>query len=108
MPFARRPRLRHALLLVATLLLGWAAHGWHHLVDPDCDSGRGPLSHPCVACAALHGSALPGTAVVDAAPVRHEVREALCAPHARAVAVDTRRSVAPRAPPPALHPESRA
>jgi hypothetical protein len=96
---ARFPRMRHALLLLATLLLGYAAHGWHHLADPDCDSGRGPNGHACVACSALHGSVVLDDCAVDPAPVHVEGQRAFTPPRHHALAADLRGTASPRAPP---------
>ena len=95
----RRPRPALALTLLAALLVGYAAHGWHHLSDPDCDTARGPGAHPCVACAALHGSVLLGDALPSAAPVTRVERDAYCAPAASATPSAPRSAASPRAPP---------
>ena len=99
MPSPRRPHLRHALLLLATLLLGWSAHGWHHLTDPACESGRGHAVHECLSCTAMHGGVLLGAAVVAAAPARLLERAAFLPPTADAPSVAIRGACSPRAPP---------
>ena len=95
----RRHRLPQALLLLATLLLGWGAHGWHHFIDPACDAGRGPAAHECVACSALHGGVVLGVALVAASPARDVERAAFLPPVAGAPVVEARGGGAPRAPP---------
>lgn len=96
---SRRPLSPHALLLLATLLLGWSAHGWHHFTDPACDSGRGSASHECVSCSAMHGGVLVGAAVVAAAPARVVERAAFPPPTADAPIAAVRGACSPRAPP---------
>jgi hypothetical protein len=96
---SRRARSRHAWLLFITLLLGWSAHGWHHFIDPACDSGRGPAAHECVSCSALHGGVLLGAAVVAAAPERVVERAAFLPSTADAPRAAIRGACTPRAPP---------
>ena len=96
---ARRPRLRHALLLLATLLLGYAAHGWHHLSDPACGAVHGPNTHECVSCSAMHGGVLLGAAVIAAAPAREVERAAFLPPATAAPVAAVRGRPSPRAPP---------
>lgn len=97
-PSAIRPRAFRALLLVATLLLGVAAHAWHHVVDPGCDDTPGPLSHVCATCSALHAAPLAaeGATCASPAPVPYADASApaLDAPATRAIS-----RAAPRAPP---------
>lgn len=50
------PRTFAALVLLAALLLGALGHGWHHLVDHDCDSGTSGTRHACVQCSSLHAA----------------------------------------------------
>jgi hypothetical protein len=68
------PRALGAGLLLAALLLGALSHGWHHLVDHDCESGSGPSRHACVQCSSLHAAAGTGAAlapvVAPLAPLR--------------------------------------
>lgn len=63
----RVPRAVRALLLVATLLLGSAAHLWHHIEDPHCGDSSG-AEHFCGACNNLHGGTLAAGNAPDAAP----------------------------------------
>ncbi len=56
------------LFLAAVLVLGGAAHAWHHLADPSCDARPGAGSHPCVTCAGLHGAAVAAHAVTIGPP----------------------------------------
>jgi hypothetical protein len=94
------PLARHwtALLLAVVLVLGSAVHFGHHLLEPGCDEGTGPGSHPCVLCVSMHGAALASDAIAAAQPIRLEtsgvVIDVLAAP--RPVA---RISGDPRAPP---------
>lgn len=63
----RVPRALRALVLIATLVLGSAAHLLHHMQDPHCGESRGPArggEHFCGACSNLHG----GTLAADEAP----------------------------------------
>ncbi len=95
----RRPARRaSALLLIAVLVLGGAAHLWHHLTDPDCGEGHGPAAHPCVACAALHGAAVVAS-TITATPPAPFTPSPLFAPAALAPVSATRVCGDPRAPP---------
>jgi hypothetical protein len=87
-----------AMLLLATLLLGAAFHGLHHLQDPGCGAGNGRTSHECVACAGLHSSTLLAATTIAPAPTPS--RWVLPAP--RLVATPSfapHRAASPRAPP---------
>ncbi|MBI5170350.1 MAG: hypothetical protein HZA61_12750 [Candidatus Eisenbacteria bacterium] len=96
----RLPRALGAILLVATLVLGAAAHVWHHVADPHCgeSAGSGHGEHYCGACTNLPGGTL---AAGDApAPAPALVAWAgFAAPVAHAPAAAPRTSGAPRAPP---------
>jgi len=85
-----------ACFALGLLALGDGAHLRHHLMDPGCDSGFTPESHPCVTCSGLHGGALEASApavapcvVADAAETPHPapappILDALCAAPPRA------------------------
>jgi hypothetical protein len=87
-----------AVFALAVFALGSAVHFAHHILDPDCDSGRTASSHACLACSGLHGAALTETAVAinpSAPSPETEVR----APECIAPIAAVRGPSAPRAPP---------
>lgn len=91
------PRAVRALLLVATLLLGSAAHLWHHIEDPHCGDSNG-AEHFCGACNNLHGGTLAPGDAPDAAPAIAGWA-GFAAPAACEYAAPLATSGAPRAPP---------
>lgn len=94
------PRARHwtAALLVFVLVLGSVAHFGHHLLDPHCDDGARPGSHPCVTCVSMHGAALVSEAIT-AAPPRPHLAALVPAPVTAAPRAIARPCGGPRAPP---------
>lgn len=87
-----------AVFALAVFALGSAAHFAHHLLDPDCDSGRTATSHACLACSGLHGAALTEDAVAinpSAPSPESEPRVLECV----APIASVRGPSAPRAPP---------
>src|SRR5690349_13949097 len=93
----RASRALRATLLVGVLVLGAAAHAWHHVQDPDCGSGNDHSSHFC-ACSGLHGSTLAAEATATPAPRAVEWIEPAC-PERVAIAAAVGAAAAPRAPP---------
>jgi len=91
-------RAFRASLLLALLLTGAACHFWHHVQDPECDSGREGSGHACVACAGLHGSTLVPHAQPAPAPQSSEWTDAPVAPRIVA-AFAPAPGTSPRAPP---------
>jgi hypothetical protein len=87
-----------AVFALAVFTLGSTAHFAHHLLDPDCDSGRTAASHACLACSGLHGAALTETAVAINPSAPSPETEAR-APERIAPAPAVRGPSAPRAPP---------
>lgn len=71
--FHRVPRALRALVLIATLVLGSAAHLLHHIEDSHCGESRGAAhgaEHFCGACSNLHGGALASGDAPAPAPAR--------------------------------------
>lgn len=94
-----RRSLWMSLFLLALLLAGSGAHVWHHVLDPHCEeSGAAGESHPCLACAALHGATIAEIGVGVAPPIaaQRDLRAARAHDAPRPAA---RGIVATRAPP---------
>ncbi len=92
------PRALGATLLLAALLLGALAHGWHHFADHDCGKPGSHHADACAVCSTLHAAPMPELAAAPALPTVDDLRPlhaaAALAPRARA------RATAPaRAPP---------
>ena len=93
----RVPCAVRALLLIATLIVGSAAHLWHHIEDPHCGDSAGS-EHFCGACNNLHGGTLAAGDAPEAAPMA--VRWAGFAAHTCSeYAAPLATAGAPRAPP---------
>ena len=91
-------RATGAILLLAALLLGGAAHAWHHAADQDCEDVHSRNPHPCTTCAALHLAPLGGQAA-NAIP-RDLLEFERVAPRAvSSPTCATPHQAAPRAPP---------
>lgn len=97
---AIRLRASAALVLLAVMLFGALAHGWHHIEDHDCEA---PQPHhsgqdACAVCSALHAAPMPEGSATHGAPVEIEHRRV--APAALAIPAERHHALAPaRAPP---------
>ena len=96
--FLRPSRALGALVLLAALSIGAAAHAWHHVVDRDCDASSGPSSHACVTCSALHSSSV-GEEQAEAPTPRAIAYEPTLLPDVSAPLSALPTQAAPRAPP---------
>lgn len=97
---AIRLRASAALVLLAVMLVGALAHGWHHLEDHGCETPRPQHSgqDACAVCSALHAAPMPEASASHAAPLETEHRCA--APAALAIPAERIHALAPaRAPP---------
>ena len=87
-----------ALLAMAVLALGAAAHFEHHLLGPDCESDSAPTSHPCASCSVLHGGTLAEVGVAAAPPAPTHSTE-YSTPEAVVLHAAAPARCVPRAPP---------
>lgn len=96
----RLPRALGAIMLVATLVLGAAAHVWHHVADPHCgeSSGSGHGEHYCGACTNLHGGTLAAGDAPAPAPASF-TWSSFAAPDTHTPSAAAITGGAPRAPP---------
>jgi hypothetical protein len=80
-----------ATALLAVMLLGSLAHGWHHLSEHACESELPSHAEACAVCAALHSAPLPEASATQHAPLavehRTQVPAAASAPSADALAL---------------------
>ncbi len=92
------PRAFGAIVLLAALLLGALAHGWHHYADHDCGAPGPRHADACAVCSTLHAAPMPELAAAPALPGLAELRPQL-APAFRTPRLRALATTAARAPP---------
>ena len=95
---ARAMRTARFGLVLAVLLLGAAAHWWHHVQDPACAEGVDRDGRTCQLCGTLHVSTLASARTFAPAPRATDWRP-VPARRAPAPLARPRRAATPRAPP---------